>query len=141
MIQTKEPVDILRRIQQDRKGRLGLLQPGLCPIGMAKGNGEHLGVQGRKFWVKWRQLRHMIATGQSSQMAQKDQQRMVALAPGVAERNRFAGQCVELIIRGGLSYFEFCHDSSLLHVDKDDWMSSAVYWRWCELRVSAPTRL
>jgi hypothetical protein len=44
-----------------------------------------------KFWFEWQQLHHMFTAGQSTQVAQEDQQGVAALAPGFRKLNRSIG--------------------------------------------------
>jgi hypothetical protein len=51
------------------------LQPGARPEFNAEGDDQDLHVQPAQLSLEVTQLRHMIAAGQSAQVAQKDQQR------------------------------------------------------------------
>lgn len=68
-------------IDQKRKGGLGFLQPNLGPIFCAKRNRGDLYVGRLELFVMGHNLGHMIATGQSGQVTQEDEQGGLAVSP------------------------------------------------------------
>lgn len=73
-LQTKGMVSDSPLIQQQRKRRLRLLQPDAQPLARPKRDCGHVQVVAGQFGPVLRQLRNMIAAGQSAQVAQEDEQ-------------------------------------------------------------------
>jgi len=63
------------------------LQPGLGCWKCTKGDDEDLYIQPLQFFLMLAQLRHMLAAGQSAQVAQEYQQHMTLSAQRIAHRN------------------------------------------------------
>jgi hypothetical protein len=61
---------------------LGLLYPFLSQTRSSEGDDGQPGITRFKFCFVWEQLHHMFTAGQSTQMAQENQQGVAALAPG-----------------------------------------------------------
>jgi len=61
--------------------RLGLFFPELCVVGGTEGYYYNFGIQGFYIRSVLAQLRHVLAAGQSAQMAHEDQQRMLRRMP------------------------------------------------------------
>jgi hypothetical protein len=68
-------------IKQQRKGLVCFLQPYLRPVRLTEGDANNLGAGRRNFILIGRNLRRMIATRQSSQMAEENNPGRLAAAP------------------------------------------------------------
>jgi hypothetical protein len=62
---------------------LGFFYPLLRQSGSSEGDDGHLGITRFKFCFVWEQLHHMFSAGQSTQVAQENQQGVASLAPGL----------------------------------------------------------
>lgn len=71
------PVHLPFRVKQYPERYAGFLYPGLCCRKRAKRDNPHLGVQFVQVILVQAQLRHMLAAGQSPQVAQENQQGVV----------------------------------------------------------------
>jgi hypothetical protein len=77
-LQTVGPVDVLLRIEQQREGHPRLAKPG-PRVGLSlKREKQYLSSQRAECSFMMAQLRHMLAAGQSAEVAQEDQEHHLA---------------------------------------------------------------
>jgi hypothetical protein len=88
------------RVEQQRKGRAGLFQPGACLISQSKRKHDDAGIQELDLGGVLAQLRHVLAAGQSTQMPEEDEQRGVPATPGFRQRNGLPIYRAQYEVRG-----------------------------------------
>ena len=75
-------------VDKEWKGTTGFCYPILSECRWPKGDDRHAGVAYFNFCFVLEQLHHMFPAGQSTQVAQEDQQGIAALVPCIRKFNR-----------------------------------------------------
>ena len=96
------------RVQPQIKGRPRFIQPGSCERLSAEADDHGPRVAALETVPVAAQLCHMLAAGQSTQVAQEDEQRRLARLPGLGQLGWLSVQCRQGCVRSGFTDLQ-CH--------------------------------